>query len=219
MATRPTLNVAVAGTKNTATKYNENFDLMMDFIDASIDEAKDYVDGYMPEMSASTSGKFLTNNGTTASWVSITGTVIYYGGSYAPDGWLVCDGSAISRSTYANLYSAIGTAYGEGDGSTTFNLPDLLDKFAEGSSTVGTEKEAGLPNITGGIDMLVTYKNDTAYTGAFDTTWSGTWKKSGVDQTLWNSNMVFDASKSSEIYGNSETVQPEAVTFLPIIKY
>lgn len=44
--------------------------------------------------------------------------------SVVPDGWLVCDGSAVSRSTYSSLFAAIGTTYGPGDGSTTFNLPD-----------------------------------------------------------------------------------------------
>ena len=52
------------------------------------------------------------------------GTIIPYGGTVAPTGFLVCDGSAVSRTTYAQLFAVIGTKYGEGDGSTTFNLPD-----------------------------------------------------------------------------------------------
>lgn len=52
------------------------------------------------------------------------GTFIHFGGSAAPTGYLLCDGTAISRTTYANLFTAIGTLYGAGDGSTTFNLPD-----------------------------------------------------------------------------------------------
>lgn len=51
------------------------------------------------------------------------GTVTMYGGGAAPTGWLVCDGTAVSRSTYSDLFDAIGTRYGSGDGSTTFNLP------------------------------------------------------------------------------------------------
>lgn len=51
-----------------------------------------------------------------------------------PDGWLLCDGSAISRSTYANLYHSIGVCWGEGNGSTTFNLPDLRGMFLRGVS-------------------------------------------------------------------------------------
>lgn len=58
------------------------------------------------------------------------GAVIPYAGSSAPDGWLLCDGSAVSRTTYANLYAAIGTAFGAGNGSTTFTLPDLRGRVA-----------------------------------------------------------------------------------------
>jgi microcystin-dependent protein len=60
-----------------------------------------------------------------ASGGSPVGTVVPYAGSTAPPGWLVADGSAVSRSTYSELFAAIGTTYGAGDGSTTFNLPDL----------------------------------------------------------------------------------------------
>ena len=52
------------------------------------------------------------------------GAILSYGGDTAPTGWLLCDGSAVSRTTYAQLFEVIGTKYGPGDGSTTFNLPD-----------------------------------------------------------------------------------------------
>ena len=60
------------------------------------------------------------------------GTVAYFGASSAPSGWLSCDGSAVSRTTYAALFSIIGTTYGTGNGSTTFNLPDLRGEFIRG---------------------------------------------------------------------------------------
>lgn len=60
------------------------------------------------------------------------GTVVAYAGSSAPTGWLVCNGAAVSRTTYAALFAAIGTAFGAGDGSTTFNLPDLRGEFVRG---------------------------------------------------------------------------------------
>ena len=63
---------------------------------------------------------------------SPAGSVIAFAGNTAPSGWLECDGSAVSRSTYANLFSAIGTAFGVGDGTTTFNLPDLRGEFVRG---------------------------------------------------------------------------------------
>jgi microcystin-dependent protein len=60
------------------------------------------------------------------------GTVITFAGSSAPTGYLKCDGSAVDRTTFAGLFSAIGTVYGIGDGSTTFNLPDLRGEFVRG---------------------------------------------------------------------------------------
>lgn len=62
------------------------------------------------------------------------GIVIPFAGSVAPDGWLLCDGSAVSRDTYSDLFDAIGTIYGDGDGSTTFNLPDLSGRVVIGVS-------------------------------------------------------------------------------------
>lgn len=52
-----------------------------------------------------------------------------------PSGWLVCDGSAVSRATYSNLFAAIGTTWGSGDGSSTFNLPDFNNKFMLGTGS------------------------------------------------------------------------------------
>lgn len=60
------------------------------------------------------------------------GTVMAYAGSTVPAGYLVCNGSAVSRTTYADLFAAIGTMYGSGDGSTTFNLPDYRGMFLRG---------------------------------------------------------------------------------------
>ena len=60
------------------------------------------------------------------------GTIIAYAGSTAPDGYMLCDGSAVSRSIYSKLFTAIGTTYGTGDGSTTFNVPNLKGKVIVG---------------------------------------------------------------------------------------
>lgn len=65
-----------------------------------------------------------------------------------PTGWLTCDGSAVSRTTYAALFSIIGTTFGVGDGSTTFNLPDMRDRFPVGAS--GTKAIAS----TGGAETV-----------------------------------------------------------------
>lgn len=73
----------------------------------------------------------------------ITGQIVLYGATTAPVGWLICDGSAVSRTTYAALFAILGTTYGAGDGSTTFNLPNL-----QGRMPVG--KNGGTFNTLGG---------------------------------------------------------------------
>ena len=74
-----------------------------------------------------------------------TGIQLPYGGAAAPAGWLPCDGSAISRTTYAALFAVIGTTYGPGDGSTTFNVPDKRSRFS-----LGAGHGTGLSNRTRG---------------------------------------------------------------------
>jgi microcystin-dependent protein len=69
------------------------------------------------------------------------GVTLPYAGSAAPNGWLLCDGRAISRTGYAALYTILGTAYGTGDGSTTFNLPDM-----RGRAPIGAGQGTGLAN-------------------------------------------------------------------------
>lgn len=71
-----------------------------------------------------------------------SGSVTMYAGAALPSGWLLCDGAAVSRTTYASLFNAVGTAYGAGDGSTTFNLPNLVSRFPRG----------GTPSTGGGAD-------------------------------------------------------------------
>lgn len=69
---------------------------------------------------------------------SLTGVITAYGGSSAPTGWLLCNGAAVSRTTYANLFAVTSTTYGVGNGSTTFNLPNLQNRVpvGAGSATV-----------------------------------------------------------------------------------
>lgn len=66
------------------------------------------------------------------------GSIKMYAGSTAPSKWLKCDGSAVSRTTYAKLFGIIGTTYGAGDGSTTFNLPNFSGRTPIGVGTSGT---------------------------------------------------------------------------------
>lgn len=68
----------------------------------------------------------------TANILAPSGQIAFFARSTAPSGWVKANGAAISRSTYSALFSAIGTTFGSGDGSTTFNLPDLRGEFLRG---------------------------------------------------------------------------------------
>ena len=79
---------------------------------------------------------------------NFTGMIAPFGRTSAPTGWIVCDGSAVSRSTYASLFSAIGTTWGSGNGSTTFNVPDLRGAYIRGTGTAGVNSDyAGPANV------------------------------------------------------------------------
>lgn len=155
------------------------------------------------------------------------GVVQAFAGNATPAGWLLCDGSAVSRTEYSALFAVIGTTYGAGDGSSTFNLPNLKDKFIEGSATSGTVKSAGLPNITGKVGFReqqgsrsLILANEGVFSRNTEPAPDGAY--TSVTQGANTTNASFlniNASRSSSIYGNSDTVQPPAVTMRYIIKY
>ena len=121
-AARATLGLGTAATLNAGTAPGNLVQL-----DGS---------GALPAVS----GANLTNLPNTG---SPTGTVVSFAGASAPGGWLPCDGTAVSRTTYATLFGVVGTTYGAGDGSTTFNLPDL-----RGRAVIGVGQGSGLSNRT-----------------------------------------------------------------------
>lgn len=99
-----------------------------------------------------------------------TGFVQMFAGSTAPKGWLICDGSAVSRTTYADLFAVIGTSYGSGDGSTTFNIPNLKGKIPVGLNSNDTDfntlgKTGGEKEHTLTIDEMPSHKHGVGYVG------------------------------------------------------
>ena len=80
------------------------------------------------------------------------GVVAPYAGTSAPSGYLLCYGQAVSRTTYSDLFSAIGTTYGTGDGSSTFNLPDLRGRAIAGQDDMGGSSANRLTGQTGGVN-------------------------------------------------------------------
>lgn len=138
--------------------------------------------------------------------------------STIPAGYLLCDGAAVSRTMYPDLFSVIGTTYGAGDGSTTFNVPDYnaAKRFAQGSAVAGTVKAAGLPNITGEVgpmDDVSKHKITKAFYKGPNYNYDA---GSASEEGGWI--LGFDASRCSSVYGNSDTVQPPALTARYIIK-
>lgn len=147
------------------------------------------------------------------------------------NGYIALDGSEISRSTYSALWawcqnnslttsnqSSNPQLFGTGDGSTTFNIPNFIDKVLQGGSAV-TSKNAGLPNIVGEADYIIGHKSNTSVEGAMASsimTGTGTW---GGDGSLRPWNLAFKASDYNTIYGASDTVQPPAIVLIPQIKY
>lgn len=101
----------------------------------------------------------------------LVGEIIAYGGGTAPTGWLICNGSAVSRATYAALFAVLSDTYGVGDGSTTFNLPDLAGRGpfgADGSHPRG--ETGGLEQITLTTGNLPGHTHTIAHTHAIDHT-------------------------------------------------
>ena len=150
------------------------------------------------------------------------GTVLSFAGLTPPNGYLLCDGATYAVADYQDLYDVIGNTYG-GDGEY-FNVPNLIDRFIQGSDTSGTEKEAGLPNIEGEAWIRVREGGSTAdsieqTTGAFTRGSSHNYKRAtAVADDSESKSLKIDASLSNAIYGNSDTVQPPALTMVYIIK-
>lgn len=97
--------------------------------------------------------------------VSCVGMVAFFAMDTPPDGWLVCSGQNVSRTTYAKLFAAIGVKWGSGNGSTTFTLPNLQNEFIRGASStrpVGTKEGDAIRNITGSLNSLADNENLTS---------------------------------------------------------
>ena len=143
-----------------------------------------------------------------------TGTVIAFTNiSAPPGGYLSCNGAAVSRTTYADLFAVIGTTFGAGDGSTTFNLPDLRDRYIKGQSSeaLGTYWAPGLPDHAHSFSSAYSL---TQYIGGQGSTADYVRPVAG-----WVSTTVTYASGWNNIYGASTTVQPPALTMRYYIKY
>lgn len=142
------------------------------------------------------------------------GTLLPFAGTAVPDGYLLCNGAEVSRTDYANLFAAIGTKWGEGDGSTTFTLPNFNDRFIEGTTDtekVGQYLEAGAPNIRGALNQNYVGDGNDCIVQIGNT--------GGVAHYATNGfRFELNASVASSVYSKSSTIQPNSAQTLIIIK-
>lgn len=171
-------------------------------------------------VSSSQTGTFyweLVNNGIP------TGAIMPFTGAVVPNGYLLADGTEVSKTTYAFLYALIGDTYGTPEDNTKFKLPDFRNKTFWGGNTtnVGTEKESALPNITGTFWSVADFVwNSFNSTGAFVQGSNQTRQDSGTASSHSYPTIKFDASKSSNVYKDGQTiVQPPAIQVPFIIKF
>ena len=132
------------------------------------------------------------------------GTMCAFGRNTAPAGWLECDGTAVSRATYAALFVVVGTTYGVGDGSTTFNLPDARGRVLRGwdhgagrdpARAFGSAQDDALQNITGSFGATSSDVTSIADgTGAFVHN-GPTSAQLGADAKAPEAGFTFDASR------------------------
>jgi hypothetical protein len=140
------------------------------------------------------------------------GQVAFYATANAPAGWLVANGAAVSRTQYARLFAAIGTMYGAGDGSSTFNLPDLRGEFVRGA-----DQGRGVdPNRAVGSKQADDFKSHQhggtiRYTGPVNHTLNGGFATITTGHS-------YDGGNASGFTGGTET-RPRNVALLPCISY
>lgn len=150
------------------------------------------------------------------------GSIVRFGGSTIPTGWLLCDGSAVSRATYSELFAAIGINYGAGDNSTTFNLPNSKGRVGVGVNLTDTDfnslgKTGGDKSLQNHEHMERVYSKNynqgvdipsgRAYVRNFGTEGNGTWAWSN-NTTVTEAELCRMANTEATGLGNSGNLQP-----------
>ena len=139
-----------------------------------------------------------------------TGLILMYGGETPPIYWLSCDGSEVSRSTYSDLFDIVGVIYGAGDGSTTFNLPNLKGRVAVGINTADSDFNS-VGKIGGSKTHTLTVAEIPAHSH-FNRWGTGT-SRGGRDLESGNNNPVGNTEPTADTGGGGAhaNVQPYLV--------
>lgn len=220
-ATSEPLQLAAKATKNTEILLNDNFYLNEDnrlYFDGkaipNVIDLKDLFNELLIKFKSS-----LNIN------IPIA-TILPYTGSKLPDlQWKYCDGAILSKKEYSELYEIIGDTYNLSTDiidNEHFKIPTLVEKFIEGKDPYKKDYsqlylDAGLPNITGSVNGILAKTNTTFY-GAFNNFYTIGGNDEGTHSGSKHSHLSFDASRYNKIYGNSNTVQPNALLMNYIIK-
>ncbi|CAB4139244.1 MdpB Microcystin-dependent protein [uncultured Caudovirales phage] len=128
------------------------------------------------------------------------GVVLPFAGTTAPTGWLLCFGQAVSRTTFATLFAALGTTYGAGNGTTTFALPDLRGRVAAGEDDMGGTAASRLTTAGSGVNGLV-----LGATGGAQTHTLGVTEMPAHTHGTGGDNLTVSAGGQSVRYGNNLT--------------
>jgi microcystin-dependent protein len=167
------------------------------FVDPDVGTHLEYL--HDVTISSPSAGQVLTRNSGNTAWINQSlsvpaetpaGVISQFAGSSAPTGYLLCQGQAISRTTYSALFAVVGTTYGSGNGSTTFNLPDLRTRVPVGQNGSGTFATLGAigGNETRALDVANlpshthSFSATTSSDGAHTHTYSGTTSTTGAHQ-------------------------------------
>lgn len=149
---------------------------------------------------------------------AFTGMVAYFGTSTAPAGWLKCNGSVISRTTYANLFNVINTTYGVGDGSTTFGLPELRGEFVRGLDD-GRGVDTGRGLGTAQLDAFQGHRHSVVNNGVRNGGGSSPDRASGTN--AWGNLSIGDPTNdgTNGVPRTDNETRPRNVALLACIKY
>ena len=147
---------------------------------------------------------------------NIVGQVCFFGMTTAPAGFLKANGAAVSRTTYADLFAAIGTTYGTGDGSTTFNLPDMRGEFPRGwDDGRGVDSGRGMGSAQASESQQ--YKSNATGGNA-----AGSYSGGPFNGEFWNRSVNSSAQtmiRVDQIWQTTMETRPRNVALLACIKF